>query len=102
MDGLDPLPLGESFSSVRGVLLTFASVLGSHLCHKSGALYWHVVSMFRACIRLKVSHWRGRAPRVAPAVVIAQSKSRHTGFKCIFIIPHSQLILELPIAIDFP
>ena len=49
-NGLDPLPLGESFSSVRGVLLTFASVLGSHLCHKSGALYWHVVSMFRRVI----------------------------------------------------
>ena len=72
VDGLDPLPLGESFSSVRGVFLTFARVLESHLCHKTGVLYWALVSMLRACIDLRVIHSSGKAPRLTPAQVIAE------------------------------
>ena len=72
VDGLDPLPLGESFSSVRGVFLTFARVLESHLCHKTGVLYWALVSMLRACIDLRVIHSSGKAPRLTPAHFIAE------------------------------
>ena len=72
VDGLDPLPLGESFSSVRGVFLTFARVLESHLCHKTGVLYWALVSMLRACIDLRVIHSSGKAPRLTPAQLIAE------------------------------
>ena len=84
MDGLDPLPLGESFSSVRGVFLTFARVLESHLCHKTGVLYWALVSMFRVCIRLRVIHSSGKAPRLTPAHFIAEqypsSERKTTSF----------------------
>ena len=72
VDGLDPLPLGESFSSVRGVFLTFVRVLESHLCHKTGVLYGALVSMLRACIDLRVVHFSGKAPRLAPAQLIAE------------------------------
>ena len=67
-----PLPSGESFSSVHGVFLTFVLVLESHLCHKTGVLYGALVSMLRVCIDLRVVHFSGKAPRLAPAQLIAE------------------------------
>ena len=70
----NPLPPGESFSSVHGVFLTFVRVLESHLCHKTGVLYGALVSMLRVCIDLRVVHFSGKAPRLAPAQLIAEQK----------------------------
>ena len=68
----NPLPPGESFSSVHGVFLTFVLVLESHLCHKTGVLYGALVSMLRVCIDLRLVHFSGKAPRLAPAQLIAE------------------------------
>ena len=38
----------------------------------------------QTCNRLKVLQRRGQGPRGWPLPSLAQSKSRHTGFKCIF------------------
>ena len=67
-----PLPPGESFSRVHGVSLAFVLALESHLCHKTGVLYWALVSMLRACIDLRVIHSSGKAPRLTPAQLIAE------------------------------
>ena len=67
-----PLPSGESFSCVHGGFLTFVLVSESHLCHKTGVLYWALVSMLRACIDLRVIHSSGKAPRLTPAQLIAE------------------------------
>ena len=55
-----------------------------------------------SCSRLTFTSAGQGNREVGPCRLHRQSKSRHTGFKCILIIPHSELYLELPIAIDFP
>ena len=55
--------------------MTFVLVLESHLCHKTGVLYGALVSMLRVCIDLRVVHFSGKAPRLAPAQLIAEQSA---------------------------